>query len=422
MNLSPMAQATLLLTSYFSRVDSDDAKPLTNAEWGRFALWLKEKSVTPADLLTTDVPLLLQSWQDPHISMARILALLNRGHSLALAIEKWQRAGLWLVTRSDPEYPWRLKQRLKTDSPPVLFGCGNKALLNLSGLAVVGSRNARETDIEFTTRAGAKAAAANVALVSGGARGVDEAAMLGAIQENGAAIGVLADSLLKAATSAKWRKGLMNGNLVLVSPFYPEAGFSVGNAMARNKYIYCLAESALVVHSGAKGGTLTGAEENLKQGWVPLWVKPSDDPQSTNAHLVAKGGKWSPADIEHLDILSLTRASESKPEQSDLFTAAAQPALYNAAEAEAPAHALSLEEEKPNYVVQRAPAAPVDFYRVFIDELPGYAETPVTLEALMTVTRLNKHQLSDWLTRAVDDKLVKKLAHPVRYQWHGHKG
>ena len=54
MNLSPMAQATLLLTSYFSRVDSDDAKPLTNAEWGRFALWLKEKSATPADLLVTD--------------------------------------------------------------------------------------------------------------------------------------------------------------------------------------------------------------------------------------------------------------------------------------------------------------------------------------------------------------------------------
>ena len=57
----------------------------------------------------------------------------------------------------------------------------------------------------------------------------------------GAVIGVMADSLLKAATSAKWRRGLMDGHVVLVSPFYPEAGFNAGNAMARNKYIYCLA-------------------------------------------------------------------------------------------------------------------------------------------------------------------------------------
>ena len=28
-----------------------------------------------------------------------------------------------------------------------------------------------------------------------------------------------------------------SGPVFLVSPFYPEAGFSAGNAMARNKYI-----------------------------------------------------------------------------------------------------------------------------------------------------------------------------------------
>ena len=62
--LSPTAQATLLLTSYFSRASSESAKPLTNAEWGRFALWLKEKSTTPADLLVSDPKALLQGWHD----------------------------------------------------------------------------------------------------------------------------------------------------------------------------------------------------------------------------------------------------------------------------------------------------------------------------------------------------------------------
>ena len=52
MDLSPTAQATLLLTSYFSKFQVDAEKPLTNTEWGRFALWLKNNGNTPADLLS----------------------------------------------------------------------------------------------------------------------------------------------------------------------------------------------------------------------------------------------------------------------------------------------------------------------------------------------------------------------------------
>lgn len=416
MNLSPMAQATLLLTSYFSQVGSDDAKPLSNAEWGRFALWLKEKFATPADLLSPDATSLLQGWQDPHISMERVTALLNRGHSLALAIEKWQRAGLWLVTRSDPDYPWRLKQRLKTDSPPVLFGCGNKTLLNSGGVAVVGSRNASDADLEFASLAGAKAAAEDVAIISGGARGVDEAAMLGALQANGAVTGVMADSLLKAATSAKWRRGLMNGNLVLVSPFYPEAGFSAGNAMIRNKYIYCLAESALVVHSGTKGGTVSGAEENLRKSWVPLWVKPSHDNHSANPELVAKGGQWCSADIQQLSISALNQADNIHPEQSDLFAPETQSPRYST-EAAPLSHSGTMREETLPYTSPETPASTVDFYQLFLAGLPRLATNPITLDECITATGLNKHQLYDWLTRATDDGLVQKLNRPVRYQW-----
>lgn len=416
MNLSPMAQATLLFTSYFSQVGSDEAKPLTNAEWGRFALWLKEKSATPVDLLSADATSLLQGWQDPHISVERVIALLNRGHSLALAIEKWQRAGLWLVTRSDPDYPWRLKQRLKTDSPPVLFGCGNKALLNNCGLAVVGSRNASDADLEFASLAGAKSASEDVAIISGGARGVDEAAMLGALQANGTVTGVMADSLLKAATSAKWRRGLMNGNLVLVSPFYPEAGFSAGNAMARNKYIYCLAESALVVHAGAKGGTVSGAEENLRKSWVPLWVKPSQDNHSANPDLVAKGGRWCSADIQQLSISALNQAENVHPEQSDLFAPETQ-FLPHSTEAVPLARPDTMLEETPTCTPPETPTGTVDFYQLFLAELARLATNPITLDECITATGLNKHQLNDWLMRATNDGLVQKLNRPVRYQW-----
>lgn len=438
MILSPTAQATLLLTSYFSKASSDDVKPLTNAEWGRFALWLKSKSITPADLLVPDPKPLLNGWSDLKVDSDRIVQLLSRGHSLALAVEKWQRAGLWVVTRSDPEYPWRLKQRLKTDSPPVLFGCGNKALLNASGLAVIGSRNASEADLAFTGEVGVKAAVNGIAIVSGGARGVDETAMLGAMHSRGPVIGIMADSLLKAATSAKWRRGLMDGHVVLVSPFYPEAGFNAGNAMARNKYIYCLADTSLVIHSGKKGGTLSGAEENLKKRWVPLWVKPTNDKDSANADLVNKGGRWCESDIYQLNVRELFSTASDielqvKEEQPDLFSIPAQTDLFAEPEPEPePSTPLlaNSSEETNEFVEQRVAKnqdlnipddQQYDFYSIFINVLPSLAEEPITLEALIEKTCLHKTQLNEWLHRASDDGVVKKLNRPTRYQFIGHK-
>lgn len=395
MNLSPTAQATLLLTSYFSSGNHVDAKPLTNSEWGRFALWLKENSLSPSELLVNSPERLLGSWHDKRISTERILQLLNRGHSLAIAVEKWHSAGLWVVTRSDTQYPWRLKKRLQTDSPPVLFGCGNQALLNSGGLAVVGSRKAIEPDLAFTTQIGELAAQEGITIVSGGARGVDEYAMLGASQQGGQVIGVLADSLLKAATSAKWRNGIMAGNVALISPFYPEASFSVGNAMARNKYIYCLSDSSLVIHSGKKGGTISGAEENLKNQWVPLWVKPTEDPQSANSSLVEKGAAWCEENIEKVQISHLLntypRAVNSN-EQADLF---AQPELF------------------AQEIIQ---PTPIDFYTLFLDALEKIAREPITLSDLEKHTGLLEVQLVDWLKRAENEGIIEKLTCPPRIQ------
>ncbi|WP_343552338.1 DNA-processing protein DprA [Pantoea sp.] len=410
MNLSPVAQATLLLTSHFSSQSEEESQPLSNAEWGRFALWLKHHSATPADLLSISLNPLLAEWSDARISRERIEALLNRGHSLALAVERWQRAGLWLVTRSDADYPKQLKQQLKTDSPPVLFGCGNKSLLNSTGLAVIGSRNASENDLAFSKQIGEKAALANTSVISGGARGVDEAAMLGAMHHGGNVIGVLSDSLLAAATSVKWRKGLMNGNLLLISPFYPEAKFSIGNAMARNKYVYCLAKSALVVHAGQKGGTLAGAEENLRKHWVPLWAKPTDDPQSSNAELIRQGAQWCAEKIEQVDIGGLLEA-ERQSEQHDLFATAAEVGQLPLSKYHQPDH--------NSHVVQEPDGIwhPSDFYLIFLAQLPLLAAYPITLEELSARTGLHHVQLTAWLQRAVSDDVIAQSSSPERYQW-----
>ncbi|GKW20593.1 hypothetical protein PEC302107_23220 [Pectobacterium araliae] len=430
MNLSPMAQATLLLTCYFSKASAGDLKPLTNTEWGRFALWLKEKSLSPADLLVPDSATLLSGWHDSRVSVARIVQLLSRGHSLALAIEKWQRAGLWVVTRSDYDYPKRLKQQLKSDSPPVLFGCGNRALLNARGLAVVGSRNANAMDLSFASQVGIQAATENIAIVSGGARGVDETAMLGAMSQGGVVIGVMADSLLKASTSTKWRKGLMEGLAVLVSPFHPEAGFSTGNAMARNKYIYCLAESALAVHSGKNGGTFSGAQENLKKGWVPLWVKPTDEASAGNADLVAAGGRWCDMDWRSLSVAGLLEQVNSvstsvapggqgslvlreEPQTALLEQPDSQKICAENITSTSEESLVTAEETEMNVLKDKS----IDFYALFLRELSRLAVEAVSLDVLINSTSLHKSQLTVWLQQAADEGVIKRHNRPVRYQW-----
>jgi predicted Rossmann fold nucleotide-binding protein DprA/Smf involved in DNA uptake len=298
MRTDAQAQAVLLLTTHLPKAAARGVgapRPLSAAEWGRFALGLKERGLAPEALLAGDPAALLAGWGDQAVTGDRIRALLARGAVLALALERWQRAGLWVLIRSDPEHPERLKRLLKTESPPVLFGCGDRGLLQRGGIAVVGSRDAGEDDLAFTTHLAGRIAAQGASLVSGGARGVDEAALLGALAAGGTAVGVLADSLLRTATSAKYRKGLMGNGLVLVSPFQPEAGFDAGNAMARNRYVYCLADAAVVIASGREqGGTWNGAVENLRHGWTPLWIKPSQDTGSGNAELVRRGARWLP--------------------------------------------------------------------------------------------------------------------------------
>lgn len=397
MTTSLQTQAILLMTVWFSKSAKDDPKPLTPTEWGRFAAWLKDQEKSPEALLTSDDPTdCLQGWLDRSITPDRIRHLLARSAALGLALEKWQRAGLWVMTRSDPDYPVRLKKRLKFDAPPVLFGCGNRRLLDRGGIAVVGSRAAGEEELAYTSWLGAEIASQGFSVVSGGARGVDETAMLGALDKEGTAAGVLADSLLRAATSAKFRKGLMGEDLVLVSPFNPEAGFDVGNAMRRNRYIYCLADAAVVVATSKEsGGTWNGAVENLKHGWVPLWVKEHADPGSGNAALVQQGARWLPSG----DLLVNALIFRELPDP------------IRAGSGSVPSPGANGEKAEPPGV-----SDPLSFYELFIRRLEALTSShPVSLEDLMQQIDVSTAQMKDWLKRAEAEGRVSKLKKPLRY-------
>ena len=419
--LAPHTQAIMLLTTHFPKEDKDSAKPLSVKEWARFAKWLNDKEYRPDQLLGDDLDKILQAWNDKSISDGRIKALLDRGSLLALNIEKWTRAGLWVLVRSEPEYPKMLKKRLGHDSPPVLFGCGNKALLNATCLAVVGSRKTSGEDYDYSYNVGKAAAENGYTIVSGGAAGVDESAMSGALEIEGTAVGVLADSLLRRSTSAKYRKYLLSNGLVLVSTSNPEAGFNPGLAMQRNKYIYCLSGASLVVHSGLSGGTWTGAQENLKNQWAPLWIKRTGDNDSGNELLVKAGARWVSEDTFQIELERLF-VSDSKPADSDLFHEMEMKPSARGPDAE-----LVQESEPCDYSdyssrpeADQEPAQATterSFYQFFVEKLSSEkAEVEFTAADLAVDFKLTKSQINSLLKQAVKGEQVEKLSKPVRYR------
>ena len=463
MTIAPNTQAVLLLTSHFSKSSGNSVKPLTPTEWGRFAAWLRDHDLTPQQLMSCHPRELMSGWTDPQITTGRLEALLNRGSALAIATEKWLRAGLWVIARSDTVYPSRLKKMLGTQSPAVFFGCGNQSLLDRGGLAVVGSRDVPDDDLQFARELGMEAASQGYSVVSGGARGVDQAAMLGALESEGTAVGVLADSLLRACLSRKYRSHLSANNLVLISPFHPEVGFHGGNAMQRNKYIYCLSDAAVVAHSGVKGGTWNGATENLKRGWVPLWVKPTADVAAGNAGLVDQGGRWVTKMVREVDIGKLfdcgdgaswknrdilaateseagsrTSAQSGVPRQESVDvdaspypdgqrTGSSDAGAGIDAEVRAESKSLgsasrddvgSDGHREPSLSDAASSKPESSFYDLFLIKLAqACSSSSKTPSELTELFGLQKTQLNAWLKQAQAEQKVKKNIRPVRYEW-----
>lgn len=301
--LSPDTQAILLLCGRLGLRGGNAAAPLEVREYNQVAHWLHDHGLRPGDLLHGVRERLLHTEADLPFDAGRLRSLLDRGSALALSVERWTSAGIWVLSRGDEDYPERLKRVLGKVAPPLLYGAGDRSLLVTEGLAIVGSRDVDDDGAAFA-RAVARSCARNgITVISGGARGVDSAALDAALDSGGKAIAVLPGGL-RRAISGELRSAIESEQLVIISPYDPDAGFSVGNAMGRNKVIYALSLWAVVVSSAAEsGGTWAGAVENLRRWGIPLFVRNEAGVPQGNQQLIARGG--SPLTREDIEATNL---------------------------------------------------------------------------------------------------------------------
>jgi len=275
--------------------------PYTLSEWNQLAKRIHGSPfLRPAALLSRSSTEIAETLGLSPQEGQRITQLLERGTRVALELETLYSRGIWVVTRVDPQYPAKLRNTLRHQAPPVLCGAGQIELLQRAGVAVVGSRQIDEAGTAFARRISSRCAEAGIPLVSGGARGTDRLAMEAAIEAGGIAFGVLADSLERTIRQPDLRQLLLDAQLVLLTPYAPTAGFSVGAAMGRNKMIYGLADFAVVVSSDyQQGGTWAGAVEALKAGWCPVFVRSGPRVPRGNRELIKQSaGRFPESELD----------------------------------------------------------------------------------------------------------------------------
>jgi predicted Rossmann fold nucleotide-binding protein DprA/Smf involved in DNA uptake len=414
--LSPDTQAILLLCASFGQNRQMEPQPLTLSEYNAVAGWLRENEMSPGDLLNPTFQNRLSKITIGKLDSDRLVALLERGVMLGLAVERWTNQGLWVLGRGDSQYPKRLKQRLRHSAPAILYGIGNIELLSEGGLAVVGSRDVDEEGLGYTQRVAQTCAEQEIQVVSGGARGVDQAAMLAVLEAGGTAVGVLPDSLSKAAVAGKYRAGIKEGRLTLVSAVDPGASFNAGNAMGRNKYIYAVADYALVVSSSVgKGGTWAGATEALERiKDVPIFVRMQETVPEGNRQLLKKGAKPLP----------VIPTSSLKGRLRTLLEATTPEVKPTKAEVEVTdSEAADVVANKPSVVADSFTgmlfpvnqSSPKDIYEAVLPFILNHLEQPKDAKSLAECLDVRKGQVEDWLNRAVKEGKVRKTKKPVAY-------
>ena len=206
--------------------------------------------------------------------------------------------GAWLVTPADPLWPPQLND-LGPARPYGLWCRGDsRHLLDLASapsVALVGSRDPSIYGTEATTHLAAELARRGYTVISGGAMGIDIAAHLAALTQQGSDLPTIAfmagglDRLYPAQNSDTLNM-IVDSGLIM-------SEVSVGNTptrwrfLERNRLIAALARHTIVVEARWRSGALNTARHAMEIGRT-LWAVPGqiNSPNSVGTNRLLRDG------------------------------------------------------------------------------------------------------------------------------------
>ncbi|UBZ07000.1 DNA-processing protein DprA [Salegentibacter mishustinae] len=222
--------------------------------------------------------------------------LKDAGQSLSnysFLVEDLINQGYKIIPITSKEYSPTLKKNLgRSYAPPLLYTKGNLQILKEKSIAIVGSRKANNNALKFTDTIAKKASKNFEVVVSGFAKGVDKQALDSALKYKGQSIIVLPQGITTFSSGfKKYFKQIVDGNVLVLSTFFPKAPWSIQLAMGRNPIIYGLASEIYVAESSEKGGTWSGVMDGLKKGRTIFVRQPQPQEKNANKLLIEKGGE-----------------------------------------------------------------------------------------------------------------------------------
>ena len=181
-------------------------------------------------------------------------------------LEDCARDGQFLLTMDDAGYPARLRNIY--DPPLLLYGKGSLPLFDDEvAVTVVGTRDCTPYGVRAASQLGYELARQGALLVSGMAKGIDGAAMRGALQAGGFTAAVLGggvDVVYPAENRRLYEDIAATG--VLLSEYPPGTEPLPGHFPVRNRIISGLSLASLVVEAPVRSGALITAHAALDQG------------------------------------------------------------------------------------------------------------------------------------------------------------
>lgn len=271
-----------IITRLCAQIDNAD-DVLEPREWRALADSLRARGLRPSELPALPEPKLRETAGKLHT--ARLRGLLKRGAAFDRKLAEYKSQGIGVVTLADAAYPGRLRK--VPGAPPLFFYAGDLALTELPLLGFAGSRNPDALDIELTRLYVDRALKRGMGIVAGGARGIDREAVTEALANGGFAVEYVCDTLSRRVKDEQIAREIAQGRRVLLSAVNPDAGFTTGFAMQRNRFIYAnaLATIAIAAENG-RGGTWAGAIDALRHGFT---VYVPNDEREGSMELIRRG-------------------------------------------------------------------------------------------------------------------------------------
>ena len=202
-----------------------------------------------------------------------------------------QRLDLDILTIQDAGYPNRLRNIY--DPPCLLYVRGRlPAFDDEASIAVVGTRDCTPYGISSAEKLGYGLAAGGAVVVSGLARGVDSAALRGALRAGGTVTAVLGNGLdVVYPPENRYLYEDVAAAGALVSEYPPGTSPEARHFPVRNRIMSGLCVATLVVEAPARSGALITAGTALEQGRDVFAVPgPIDAPASVGCNRLIRDG------------------------------------------------------------------------------------------------------------------------------------